>query len=125
MKIALVYILLIATLLPTVSQWGTIAYYHANKDYIARVLCENRDKPEMHCDGKCYLAKKLKAQEDRQDKETATRLEHMPVITLFCADFSTFLIVPQTIRLLVSQLPLYLLSAYRAPLGALFQPPQI
>ncbi|QMW03249.1 hypothetical protein [Spirosoma foliorum] len=125
MKIALVYILLIATLLPTVSQWGTIAYYHANKDYIARVLCENRDKPEMHCDGKCYLAKKLKAQEDRQDKETATRLENVPVITLFCSDLSTFLIVPQTIRLVTTQLPLYVASAYRAPLSAVFQPPQI
>ena len=42
MRSVLAYILLIATLLPTFSQWGTIAYYHANKEYIARVLCVNR-----------------------------------------------------------------------------------
>ncbi|MVM30813.1 hypothetical protein GO755_12295 [Spirosoma sp. HMF4905] len=124
MKIALVYILLIATLLPTVSQWGTIAYYHVNKDYIARVLCENRDKPQLHCDGKCYLAKKLKAQQDRHDKETAARLQHMPIITLFCSEISSFLMVPQSIRLFVHQLPTYLLSDYRVPLAAVFQPPQ-
>ncbi|MVM38664.1 hypothetical protein GO730_15800 [Spirosoma sp. HMF3257] len=125
MKIALVYILLIATLLPAVSQWGTIAYYHANKDYIARVLCENRDKPQLHCDGKCYLAKQLKAQQERQNKETASRLQHMPTITLFCAEISSFLMEPQTIRFFVYHLPTYILSDYRAPLAALFQPPRV
>ncbi|GAB4011924.1 hypothetical protein GCM10028808_26780 [Spirosoma migulaei] len=125
MKIALVYILLIATLLPTVSQWGTIAYYHANKDYIARVLCENRDKPQLHCDGKCYLAKQLKAQQERQDKDMTARLQHLPIITLFCSDISTFLMMPQSIRLFLHQLPAYLLPDYRAALSSLFQPPQL
>jgi len=74
MRTLLVYILLVATLLPTVSQWGTIAYYHANKDYIARVLCENRDRPELHCDGHCFLAKRLKAQQEKQDQETTERV---------------------------------------------------
>lgn len=34
--------------------------YNVNKEYIASVLCENRDKPELACNGKCYLNKKLK-----------------------------------------------------------------
>ena len=84
MKTALVYILLVATLLPSVSPWGTIAYYHVNKDYIARVLCENRDKPQLHCDGQCYLAKQLKAQQDKHDKETTERVHNTPVLQLFC-----------------------------------------
>ncbi|WP_232073967.1 hypothetical protein [Spirosoma aureum] len=83
MKNVLVFVLLVATLLPTVSQWGTIAYYHANRDYIARVLCENRDKPQLHCDGQCYLAKQLKAQQDKQDKETTERVQNSPVLQLF------------------------------------------
>lgn len=33
--------------------------YLANYDYIATELCENRDKPEMHCNGKCHLMKQL------------------------------------------------------------------
>lgn len=36
-----------------------IIEYHANYDYIASVLCENRDKPFLECNGKCYLEKKL------------------------------------------------------------------
>ena len=33
--------------------------YLLNYNYIANVLCVNKDKPEMHCNGKCYLMKKL------------------------------------------------------------------
>ena len=36
-----------------------IIEYHANYDYIASVLCENRDKPFLECNGKCYLEKQL------------------------------------------------------------------
>jgi len=37
-----------------------IIEYHANYEYIANVLCENRDKPYLACNGKCYLEKQLK-----------------------------------------------------------------
>ena len=37
-----------------------IIEYHANYEYIATVLCENRDKPYLECNGKCYLEKQLK-----------------------------------------------------------------
>lgn len=33
--------------------------YAVNYDYIANVLCENKAKPEMHCNGKCHLMKEL------------------------------------------------------------------
>ncbi|HEY9560417.1 MAG TPA: hypothetical protein VIR29_06475 [Anseongella sp.] len=42
---------------------GVLAWYQANRSYIASVLCINRDKPEMHCDGQCVLAKKLRKME--------------------------------------------------------------
>lgn len=47
---------------------GVFAWYEANKQYIAEQLCENRDKPELHCNGQCVLMKKLRALED--DKHT-------------------------------------------------------
>jgi len=37
-----------------------IIEYHANYEYIATVLCENRDKPYLECNGKCYLEKQIK-----------------------------------------------------------------
>ncbi|WP_229201787.1 hypothetical protein [Arsenicibacter rosenii] len=90
MRQLVIYMLLVAVLLPVISPWGTIAYYQLNKDYIARVLCENRDKPQLHCDGKCYLAKRLKEQQDKQDKETAERVQKLPVVQLFSDALTTF-----------------------------------
>jgi hypothetical protein len=37
-----------------------IIEYYANYDYIATELCENKDKPYLECNGKCYLEKQLK-----------------------------------------------------------------
>lgn len=34
--------------------------YVINYDYISEVLCENKDKPQMSCSGKCYLQKQMK-----------------------------------------------------------------
>ena len=34
--------------------------YVANYDYIATVLCENKDRPYLECNGKCYLEEQLK-----------------------------------------------------------------
>lgn len=43
-----------------------IADYIVNYDYIVNVLCENKDRPELQCDGKCYLSKML-AKEAKDD----------------------------------------------------------
>lgn len=36
-----------------------VVEYMVNYEYISTVLCENIDKPEMHCNGKCHLAKEF------------------------------------------------------------------
>lgn len=33
--------------------------YMVNYNYIAEALCENRDKPYLECNGKCYLEEQL------------------------------------------------------------------
>jgi hypothetical protein len=33
--------------------------FYLNQKEIAEKECENKNRPEMHCNGKCYLAKKL------------------------------------------------------------------
>ena len=124
MQKVVLYILLLATLLPSISPWGTIMYYNANKAYIARVLCENRNRPQLHCDGKCYLAKKLKAQQDRQDKETSSRVQNSPTITLFCSEQFAFDFSGFELADLMASVPDYLLKQYAVAQIALFQPPR-
>ena len=124
MRNFVLYSLLFATLLPTVSQWGIIAHYRLNKDYIARVLCENRDKPQLHCDGKCYLAKQLKAQQNRQDKETTERVQNSPVFQLFCHVDIPFQFRFVWAMLLTIEFLAYRFPCYTAPLSGLLRPPQ-
>lgn len=44
------------------------AYYILDtSDFIER-LCENKDKPKMNCNGKCYLSKMLQADQQAEDE---------------------------------------------------------
>jgi hypothetical protein len=42
---------------------GIVIWYECNKAYVAKNLCENRNRPEKKCCGKCYLNKQLKKAE--------------------------------------------------------------
>lgn len=48
-------------------------YYSIDREGFIERLCENKDKPELKCDGKCMLAKMLQAQTDEDEQP-------MPVI---------------------------------------------
>lgn len=76
------WIILFALQMPLVNQWGAVAYYRVNQDFIAKNLCKNRDKPKMNCNGHCYLAKQLKALEEKESKSANDRLEKLPEIIL-------------------------------------------
>ncbi|UHO37960.1 hypothetical protein H5J24_20580 [Chryseobacterium capnotolerans] len=36
-----------------------LAEYAVNYNYIVNTLCVNKSKPDLHCNGKCYLSKEL------------------------------------------------------------------
>jgi hypothetical protein len=43
--------------------------YAINKEYIAKNLCINRDKPHSCCQGKCYLEKQIKKSVETNDSK--------------------------------------------------------
>jgi hypothetical protein len=43
-------------------------YYHFNKEYISKQLCVNRNNPQMHCNGHCFLSKQLKKAEQNEKR---------------------------------------------------------
>lgn len=61
-----VFAAVLAVLLQSFGQIIILINFKINQEYIARVLCENKDKPEMKCNGKCHLNKQLKADEQKQ-----------------------------------------------------------
>lgn len=70
MKYKITAILLIASIIScSFSRFFVYAGYELNKNYIAAKLCENRNKPWLHCNGKCYLMKKIKQAEEKQNSE--------------------------------------------------------
>lgn len=63
---------MVALLLSAASKTVLIADYLLNYDYISKVLCVNRDKPESCCNGKCHLMKEMKEQEESEGKTKVT-----------------------------------------------------
>lgn len=63
-KTVIAIVLFLSVMLQSLAHLGVIGYYELNKDYIAKNLCENRDKPQKKCCGKCYLRKQLKKVDD-------------------------------------------------------------
>ena len=51
------------------SRFFIYAGFELNRNYIASKLCVNRDKPWLHCNGKCYFMKKIKQAEDREKSQ--------------------------------------------------------
>jgi hypothetical protein len=52
-------VLLVLILIYIVKPITPFFEYYLRKDYIAKNLCVNRDKPNSCCHGKCYLKKQL------------------------------------------------------------------
>ncbi|TWI82486.1 hypothetical protein LX66_5059 [Chitinophaga japonensis] len=63
---------MIGVLAQTFSKAMIVAEYQLNRDYIAKFLCVNRDKPKLHCNGRCHMMKKIK-QEEKKDQDNPER----------------------------------------------------
>jgi len=59
----------------SLSRFFVYAGFEMNQKYIASALCENRNRPEMHCNGKCYLMKKLKQAEEKEKRQEENNLK--------------------------------------------------
>ncbi|HEY1020407.1 MAG TPA: hypothetical protein VGE25_15490 [Sediminibacterium sp.] len=82
MKQFLSIILLVLLGLQSSYPLAVYSYYYANKGFIASVLCENRDKPRLHCNGKCYLQKQLKKAEQQENKDRTVVKTTEPLVYL-------------------------------------------
>ncbi len=53
--------------------------YAVNYDFISKILCINKDKPKLSCNGKCQLMKKLKEQQQEENSSLRISLEEYPI----------------------------------------------
>lgn len=76
------FVLVSVFLLQSLGKTIVVADYQINKEYIAKVLCVNKSKPKMHCNGKCHLKKELN-KADKKEKSPANPLNEKNEIQLF------------------------------------------
>jgi hypothetical protein len=60
MRTFFAYFFLILILWPSWRMGLVWVWFKANQTFIAKELCINKDRPEMHCNGKCFLMTKMR-----------------------------------------------------------------
>lgn len=70
--------------------------YAVNYDYISKVLCINKDKPELYCNGKCYLSKEL-ANSSQEDSSplSKTKNQVQKILDFYIPSEISEIIIPQ------------------------------
>ncbi|GGH50941.1 hypothetical protein GCM10007423_53950 [Dyadobacter endophyticus] len=43
--------------------------FEIRREYIVANLCENKNRPQLHCDGKCYLAKRIASLDEHEKRQ--------------------------------------------------------
>jgi len=84
----IVFILLACVISAYFSRDFAVASFELNQKYIAEKLCENKDKPWMHCNGRCYLMNKVKQAEENEKKQANKDLRTNLQFT-WCINFSS------------------------------------
>lgn len=51
----------------------TFVSFKWNQEYIVNTHCENKQKPILECDGKCYLKKQIEKQQDSDDNPLVSK----------------------------------------------------
>ena len=65
--------------------------YVVNYEYITKVLCINKAKPKLHCNGKCHLMKELaKASENEKPISSNKKIATQEFEILFFEEINSF-----------------------------------
>lgn len=69
MKSAVYIFLVFILMFSHINKLWVLTDFAINQDYISKTFCVNKDKPMLNCNGKCYLAQKLKEQAEKEKKQ--------------------------------------------------------
>ncbi|MFA4869100.1 MAG: hypothetical protein WC623_12915 [Pedobacter sp.] len=114
-------LLLFSLLITNFSNLFLFAGFELNRNYIATELCMNKSKPELHCNGQCFLMKKLKqAQEKEEKKDRQSQMSHFqealvnsPIV------FKRYAVVETKLHIPIS------MGMPRNIKNSIFQPPRV
>ena len=58
------------------------AHFYMDREQITALYCINKDKPELECDGKCELSKRLSEAKNQNESEAEITLEELQLTFL-------------------------------------------
>ena len=76
-KRGLALLLITCTLAANFSRLFVFAGYQLNQQYIASTLCVNKSRPWLHCNGRCYLMKKIQQAEQKEKSAEQQTQKHL------------------------------------------------
>jgi hypothetical protein len=103
---------------------GVITYFQLNREFIAKVLCINKEKPATMCHGQCFLKNKLDLAEKASDSPAPAHAGKEKI------EFPTFIVCElsynfQQVSYAVIRNTNYLQNSSSVSLAAPFHPPAI
>lgn len=121
MKSCFAYLLVALVLLQTFSRELLVVDFALNQATITARFCVNKARPQLHCDGKCYFAKQLKKQQERENNAPSPLKERLEMLPVALRGWEARP-APAAARAPVRYAAL-VAGCYAAPLGAVFRPP--
>lgn len=68
-KLIFSFFIIVVFLIGSISRSILLLNFELRHDYFATELCELKNVPNNSCNGKCYLIKELKAQDEKERKQ--------------------------------------------------------
>ena len=122
MRVCLAILIFLSLCFQCFIQLGIIGWYKINTEAITEIYCVNKDKPQLHCKGKCHLKNQLDKTTDKDSKSKTTSAP---------SEWTVF-IVPQPEDRLVKHFasapvfnPLLQQNYFFLYLHSVFRPPQL
>jgi len=114
------FVLISAIMLQVLGKSFIYADYILNKESITQKFCVNKNKPKMHCNGKCHMMMKMK-EEDKKENTPTNNIKEKYEIQLFSyINTSIELLNPFTI---IKHHSFYSSSESTSHLLSVFHPP--
>ncbi len=125
MRAAFSISMIIAIMLPSLLKFGILVDFKINQEYIAKVLCINKDEPMSGCNGKCHLSKQLENAEEPEEKQ-APRTSNLKLENIYLIDkLSYYKSNPCLAREFKAAISLYLLNFLPSLyISEIFHPPK-
>ncbi len=119
-----IWLLMFAVLAVNFSTAFVYVGFKVNQPYIAKTLCINRNRPWLHCNGKCYFMRKIKQAEENEkkqaEKDSSIRME----VSFFQEPYSITFIEPVILEANKSTFPRYIYQYSSSYTETIFRPPK-